>query len=316
MSHRSDRSIRRSVRIVLAVAALAAVASVTPVAPASLHAQQKGADKAAAKVDAALEPAMKAFQEGEWTKAIDAAGQIEPSSPLFAKALYLMGEAEYARGDASAAEKSFRRILETKKDSVPALTGLGRCLTTLGKHEDAEKSLRRAVQLDAKDVGAARSLGEALSAAGKHDDARKVLDGARKLDAKDPLVARAVVEACLRAGDADAAGAAAAAFAKTAPDSSMAWFLKGIVLDKQGETKDAIDAYEKSIEKDERFLDAHKNLAILCIAQSATYSNAERVKKSFAHFDRYFELGGRDPELKQVYATIRAFFGAAEKGAK
>lgn len=314
MSHRSDRSVRRSVRIVLAVAALAAVAST---APAALHAQQKGADKAgAAKVDVALEPAMKAFQDGEWTKAIDAAGQIEPSSPLFAKALYLMGEAEYARGDASAAEKSFRRILETKKDSVPALTGLGRCLTTLGKHEDAEKALRRAVQLDAKDVGAARSLGEALSAAGKHDDARKVLDAARKLDAKDPLVARACVEACLRGGDADAAGSAAATFAKTSPDSSMAWFLKGIVLDKKGETKDAIEAYEKSIEKDERFLDAHKNLAILCIAQSATYSNAERVKKSFAHFDRYFELGGKDPELKQVYATIRSFFAAAEKGDK
>ncbi len=314
MSHRSDRSIRRSFRIVLAVAALAAVASA---APAALHAQQKGADKAgAAKVDAALEPVLKAFQEGEWTKAIEAASQIESSSPLFAKALYLMGEAEYARGDASAAEKSFRRILESKKDSVPALTGLGRCLTTLGKHEDAEKTLRRAVQLDAKDVGAARSLGEALSAAGKHDDARKVLDAARKLDAKDPLVARAFVEACLRADDADAAGAAAATFAKSAPESSMAWFLKGLVLDRKGETKDAIEAYEKSIDKDERFLDAHKNLAILCIAQSATYSNAERVKKSFAHFDRYFELGGKDPELKQVYATIRSFFAQAEKGDK
>ena len=51
---------------------------------------------------------------------------------------------------------------------------------------------------------------------------------------------------------------------------------------------------------------AHKNVAILCVAKNELYQDAERTKKAFDHFQRYFDLGGKDDELKKLYETIRS----------
>jgi tetratricopeptide (TPR) repeat protein len=261
-----------------------------------------------------VDDAMAAFTAGDFAKTVELASKVDAKDPQKPRALYLVGEAELARGDAAAAEKAFSAVLETKEDSVPALSGLGRALTRQGSREEAEKTLRRAVELDAKDVGAARALGEELTAAGKHDEARKTLEAARKLDPKDPLTNRALVEAILRSEKPEGADAAAKAFAKLAPDTAMSWFLRALVLDRRNEAKDAIEAYEKAIAKDDRFLDAHKNLAILCVAQSATYSNQERVEKAFRHFEKYYALGGKDKELEEIYRTIKSVLDEMKRG--
>jgi tetratricopeptide (TPR) repeat protein len=78
-----------------------------------------------------------------------------------------------------------------------------------------------------------------------------------------------------------------------------------MVADNNEKDEDAIDAYEKAIALDDAFLDAHKNLAILCTARNPMYSNKARTEKAFKHYARYFELGGNDPELEQVYKTIK-----------
>src|SRR4029453_13493912 len=101
--------------------------------------------------------------------------------------------------------------------------------------------------------------------------------------------------------------AAAERVAKACPDLPMGWFLKGLVLDRMNKDRDAIEAYKKAIEKDDRFLDAHKNLAILCTAKNALYQDRERTKKAFEHYKRYFELGGKDEELKKLYETNKSF---------
>jgi len=67
------------------------------------------------------------------------------------------------------------------------------------------------------------------------------------------------------------------------------------------------EAYDKALALDEKFLDAHKNLAILCHTMSNRYRNVERIKKSMHHYERYFALGGHDPKLEQTYRTTRSF---------
>ncbi|MCG3133063.1 MAG: hypothetical protein HMLKMBBP_00155 [Planctomycetes bacterium] len=260
----------------------------------------------------ALDDATKAFEAGDFKRAAELAGAIEAKqdNPVRAQAMYLAGEAKLALRDAAGAEECFRDALRTKKDSVPALTGLGRALTVRAATDakaadEAEKTLRRAVELDAKSQPARRALGSLLSVLSKHDAARKELEAARKLDPKDALTAQALVDACLRAEEVDAAGKFAAWFRKDAGETAMGHFLEALVLDRKGEADAAIACYEKAVAKDDRFIDAHKNLAILRVARNPMYRDAAKLEKAYAHIDRYFELGGDDPKLKETFDTIR-----------
>lgn len=261
-----------------------------------------------------LDDALAAFKAGEYAKAVEIAGKVPAEDANRAKALYLVGEAELAREGWDAAAAAFQGVLDAKKDNVPALTGLGRAQAGKGERETAEKTLRRAVELDAKDVAARRALGEVLLAEERTDEARKELEAAWKLDAKDPLTARALVEAHLRGGAPDAAGRVADAFAKTAPQSATAHFLKGLVLDRRGKADDAIEAYQKAVAADERFLDAHRNLAVLYTTSNQMYSSPEKVEKACVHAQKYVDLGGKDVALKELLDQIKGFLDQMKNG--
>jgi tetratricopeptide (TPR) repeat protein len=274
------------------------------------------ASATAARAGDAVETALAHFQAGEYAKAAEVAEKVPAEDPLHARACYLAGESRLAMGEAEAAEAHFRAALDRNPASVPVQTGIGRCLLARGKKDEALKVLEKAAKADAKDAAARRSLGECLAALGKKDEARKELEQAQKIDAKDPLSARALAEFLLKQGDAEAAGRAAEVHAKADPKSAMGPFLRGLALDRLGKGKEAIEAYESAIAKDPRFLDAHKNLAILCITDNPVYSNRERTKKAFDHFAKYFELGGKDEELRNTYETIKGFLEGRGGSAK
>ncbi len=254
-----------------------------------------------------LSSAVDAFKKGDYKAAIECAEMVDAQSPDHAKALYLVGETQLLLGDAAAAEVCFRALLGERAQSLPARTGLGRALTALGKLDDAEKELRCAVAADAKDAQARRALGEALTAAKKLVAAKTELAEAAKLAPGDAWIARSQVELALLSDEAKDAARIAKALCKAQPKHPLGPFLSGVVLEKQGEDDEAIEAYEKALALDETFLDAHKNLAILCHTMSATYSNTARVRKSLEHYERYFALGGKDPELKQTYEQVKSF---------
>ena len=252
-----------------------------------------------------LDQAMDAFKQGDYAKTVEIAGAVKMGDAARPRAAYLAGEANLCLQQWDDAEKAFREVLAKKADSVPALVGLGRALTGKGSADDAIATLEKAVKLEGKDVAARRALGEARLAKGDLEKARADLDAAVKLDPKDPLTSRSLVECSLRSEKFDLASKEAERLAKAIPDHPMGHFLRGLCLDRDGKDKDAIEAYEKAIAKDDKFIDAHKNLAILCVAKSNTYQDRDRVKKAFEHFQRYFDLGGRDEELKTVYETIK-----------
>jgi tetratricopeptide (TPR) repeat protein len=260
-----------------------------------------------------LDRAMEAFRAGDYIKATAEAQEVAASDPLYLKAQYLIGECCLATGDGEGAETFFLGLLKKKPDWVPALTGLGRALTARGKFDAAMETLRKAVRLDAKDAAARRALGECLAAQEKPVEARKELEQATRLDPKDPLSARSLVEVLVKAGDTGAAGKAAEAYRTADPRSAMADFLCGLVQDRSGSAKDAIASYEGCLAKDPRFLDAHKNLAILCVADNPGYKDRERTEKALAHFAKYFELGGKDKSLRDVYEKIQAFLKSQKK---
>ncbi len=265
----------------------------------------------AADAPPTLEALSKAFEAADHKQVVLLAAEVPPESPDAAKAQYLAGESLLVLGEPAKAEACFRAVLAARPKAVPAQVGLGAALSQLGQHEEALKVLEAAVAQEPKDIAASRTLAVALLAAGKIEEGTKRLEAAFKAAPKDPVTARALAEARLRADDLGGAKQVGEALLKALPKHPMGDFLVALALDRDGKDKEAIEAYEQALAKDETFLDAHKNLAILCHVNSNTYQDEERVKKAFAHYERYFALGGADARLKQMYDTMKSYFAQA-----
>lgn len=87
----------------------------------------------------------------------------------------------------------------------------------------------------------------------------------------------------------------------------MVPFLQALGFERANEPAKAIEAYEKALALDASFLDAHKNLAILCHTRNPLYTDEVRTRKALEHYAKYFELGGQDKELESSYAQFKAF---------
>lgn len=270
----------------------------------------------AAETDELLKAASDAFEAAQHRKVIEIAAESDPAREGAPKLLYLAGESRLVLGEPAEAEAAFRAVLAKRPEAQPARVGLGRALSLQGKHAEALVEAKAAAKADPKDPAAQRAWAEALVAADQAAEGTKLLEALLKAQPTDVLAARLLVEARLKAGEVEQARAAAQKAAKASPKHPLGDFLVALVLDREGKSGDAIEAYEKALAKDDAFLDAHKNLAILCHVDSNTYADQERVKKAFAHYERYFALGGADARLKQMYDTMMAYFAQAPAGGK
>lgn len=257
-----------------------------------------------------LDEARTRFTEGRLVEALEAAKAVERGDEDFPRARFLAGEIQLALGDAAAAEASLRDALAERPDSAPVLTALGRALLAQDRAEDALEPLGKAVRADPESARALCHLGLAHLRTGDARRGRAELEKARKKAPADPEIARAAVLGWIEAEDTARALQTAKAFAKAAREDPMGPFLVALVLEKSGEDDAAIDQYEKALALDDAFLDAHKNLAILCIAHNPLYTDRERTEKAMRHFERYFALGGRDAEVKNIHETLKQFLAS------
>lgn len=270
----------------------------------------------AAAEDTTLDQALKALSAGKYAQVVKLAGTVKPGTVDYPRMQYLLGEAELARRQYAAAERAFQAVLAERPKALPAQLGLGRALDAQKKPAAAEKVFRAAYKAKKRDVQVLRAFGEFLTRHERYPEALPLLETAYKKDGKNPLTVRALCEALLRSGNTKRAGAVSAKLIKQQPKHPMGYFLRGYVLDAQEKDEAAIAAYEKSLALDDTFLDAHKNLAILCHAKNPTYRDIERTKKALKHYKRYFELGGVDPQLERVYKSLKSFLPRMIPGLK
>lgn len=257
-----------------------------------------------------LEEATRAFQAGEYAKVLELAKSSATDEGERARLAYLAGEANLVLGAPVEAEQSFRAVLALRPKAVPAQVGLGHALLAQQdgkKLDEAGKVLGEALKADPKDAGALAAHGLYLSVTGDSAGAVKELAQAWTLDPKNALTLRVYVEVLLRADEVPAAAGVIESFLEARPKHPMGPFLMAWTLERDGEDAQAIERYQEALERDPSFIDAHKNLAILCHTLSSTYQDKARTKLAYEHYERYFALGGKDAELKALYADLLNF---------
>ncbi len=253
-----------------------------------------------------VDAALKLAAEGKFSEALDAARAVPDTEKTYLKARYVVGEMELLLGDPAAAKEAFETVVE-KKPSAAALAGVGRSLLASGDAAGAVAPLVKAVAADPKAARYHAWLGIARVRSDAIGEGRKELDAAVKLDPADVDVVRAVVEDRLIAEDATGADKAIAAFMKAKKDNPFGPFLQGVVFDKTGKYDEAIAAYQKAIALDPGFLDARRNLAIVCVTQNPSYKDAKRTKIALEQLEAYVKLGGRDESLKRLAEQLPGF---------
>lgn len=285
----------------------------TLIATLSALALLGGMSSAAASDRPEVTDVMKAFDEGDFERALElvelAVEGRDKSAPAreLARLWYLAAEAHRHLGENAAAVEAFGKVLARRPRATPALVGLARAQAALKHDEEALVSLKKALAMDARDLEVRLAYGEFLTDKGKLDEAHAHLQEAGKISPGHVRLGRVLVEYHLRRNDVEKALHIAEAQTKSSPEHPMGHFLRGLVLERSKKRDMALLAYEAALALDDTFIDAHKNLAILCHTDNPTYADFERTRKSMKHYERYFALGGRDPQLHQYYRTTKRF---------
>jgi tetratricopeptide (TPR) repeat protein len=251
-----------------------------------------------------LERAVEAFQAGKYAVVVEAAPSVAPDSPDHPKLYYLVGESLLLLQRPAEARAAFEQVIAKRPQAVPALVGLGRAQIRSGELDAGAASLKKALELEPKDLQGRVALGELQLRRGEIAVARNTLAEAHAAAPEDVMAAQLYCEALLRAEDPAAAAELAEAYAKRRPEHPLGYFLLAVVMERDGADQEAIEQYQLALSKDETFLDAHKNLAILCHTLSKSYTIRERTLLAYEHYKLYFELGGGDETLRALYDEL------------
>jgi tetratricopeptide (TPR) repeat protein len=251
-----------------------------------------------------LERAVADFQAGRFAAVVEARDTLPEEARERARVQYLVGESLLVLDRFEEAERAFADALVLRPKAVPALVGRGRALTGLGRYDDAAAPLAAALAAERGDVGARVALGELALARGDLADARERLGEAHAAAPDDVLAARAWFEVLLRGGERAPAAELAEALIARRPEHPLGDFLLAVVMEQDGDDRSAQAQYLRALELDPTFVDAHKNLAILCHTLSDNYADKERAKLAYEHYAAYFRLGGGDTHLRALYDEL------------
>jgi Flp pilus assembly protein TadD len=175
-------------------------------------------------------------------------------------------------GDYKDAETAFRKVVKLDPSNAKAFGQLGMALYHLGKGAEAEKAYRAELKMNPSDYNTWYNLGELhLSNAFNQGDP----DAIRKLNAE-------AMECFLNALDLN-------------HDHAEAHFRVGVLLNGNGQYKEAIRHLEASLKSDSRHV---PTLVQLCVA----FENLKQPERARAYLNKAYEL---DPLNKVVLFKLK-----------
>ena len=221
------------------------------------------------------------YLDQQWDKAIAAFEASIQLAPDDAQACLGLGRAHLQRQEYAAARDAYQQALVLLPDSVSAWTELGDAQRGMRDYDAAERSYQKALQLSPDDANLWLSLALLNEDKGNVDSAITAYQAALNLE-DSPVGHAALASAYQRKGNLNlAAQEYEIALAgepgndeyqvslalvyiaqdrltnaleligqalETRPDYALAHFLNGLVLEKQGETEEAITAYHQAVE--------------------------------------------------------------------
>lgn len=257
---------RVRVQLVVAQYRLGRVEKAMNAAKASLKAHPADLDMltALATMEVEMGPGHK-----EYGSSLKAALGMKPDH---VPALYLQGRMAQMEGDYRDAEIAFRRVVKLDPDHAKAFGQLGMALYHLGKDAEAEKAYQAVLKMNPADYNTWYNLGELhLSNSFKEWDP----DVIRKLNAL-------AMDCFLKALDLN-------------KDHAEAHFRVGVLLNGNGQYKEAIRHLEASLKTDSRHV---PTLVQLCVA----FENLKQPERARAYLNKAYEL---DPLNKVVLFKLK-----------
>lgn len=256
-------------------------------------------------------------QSGLAARYYSLAATAAPADPRWA---YLEGVALQAAGEPERAEAALRRALRLQPGALEARLRLADILTERGAPEEAEELYRSVLAADPQSAVARYGLGRVASEAG--DTASAIIEFQKACTlAPSYSAARYALALALReSGDEEGArtqldlferrpkvnatfadplvGQVNALRVGTAPGH----LVRGRQLADQGRVDEAIAEYQKALDADPQFADAHVNLL-------SAYGSLGDLDRAQEHYEKAVALGADQPELYYNYGSLQASLG-------
>ncbi len=255
-----------------------------------------------------------------WESAVRFYTHAEQRAPRTLAWPYLNAYVLAQRGDVEAAERSYRRALSLEPAYVPARIRLAELLLADERWDEAEELYGSVLELT--DVSAAAEFGLGRIAAALGDDKAAIVRFRNSLEADPGLspARYALIQALARTGDKEGAAREQEEFeagtivAETLfdplleqveaalPAGPTERLARGKRYEDAGRIKQAIVEYERAVEMDPEYADAHVNLI-------SAYGKIGRYEEAEKHFAAAQALGSEAPELFYNLGVMRTLQG-------
>ena len=200
----------------------------------------------------------------------EAIGELERAlslDPALIKAQFNLAEAygNSPRYGVAKQIEQLRKIISIAPDFARAHLALGKALLHDAKVSDAITELRDATRLDPTSGEAHYQLGLALARSGRQEEAAAEVQRGRELSSANERNQNAELDisegrAALQKGELQEAEAKFRHAIKLQPNSPVAQHLLGMTLEKEGDTENAVIAYQKALELNPGDLSARQSV--------------------------------------------------------
>ncbi|MEO7777617.1 MAG: tetratricopeptide repeat protein [Fibrobacteria bacterium] len=192
--------------------------------------------------------------------------------PDYAPALYQLGRKSQLEGNYKDAESAFRKVIKHEPQNAKAHGQLGMALYHLGKQKEAEKEYRAELAMNPEDYNTWYNLGELQLAYAANEVFPKIIQGYRA-DAMECFLKSLEIN----------------------PDVAEAHFRVGVLLNGNGQYKEAVRHLEAALRLDSRHVPTLVQLSL-------AFENLKQPERARSYMAKAYEL---DPFNKVVLFKLK-----------
>ena len=217
--------------------------------------------------------------------------------PRWDEPVLRLAESLRASHESAAAEAAYRRVLELNPRRIEALIALAGLLLTRAEGIEARTLLLRSLGIAPDRADAWAALGLALMLTAEAALAHSAFLEAQRLEPEVPEYALHGIEAAIVAGEAEAEIARLALGSEADPLNPVPHLARGVLLERLGRRRDAIDALEAAATLAPDALLPVKLLG-------SVLARSHRLREADAALRRACELDPDDPRLRNDRGTV------------